>query len=217
MKTIKILIAIAFLILSCMQSFAQQVYQQTETAREKYIDSIKNSTWPYVLPVWGKKIVKRGVDLPYPFGVMVNYFTASQKVTISDLEVGINNSPLVPLNFVKFGEVKADIQTLNTRIDVWSIPFIDIYGIAGKTWATTNVNVVEPFNFSTVAKFSGGVVGVGATLGGAYHRVFATVDYNNTWTSFDQIQGSVHSQMLSPRIGVTFPFKNKPWMNIAPW
>jgi hypothetical protein len=217
MKTIKILIAAVFLVLISIVSFGQQVNQQIETIREKYIDSIKNSTWPYVLPIWGKKIVKRGVDLQYPFGVMVNYLAASQKVNISDLEVGINNSPMVPLNFVKFGEVKADVQTLNARIDVWTIPFIDFYGIFGKTWASTNVNLIEPFNFSTVAKFNGGVLGAGVTLGGAYHRVFATLDYNNTWASFDQIQSAVHSQMLAPRFGYTFPFKNKPWMNFAPW
>src|ERR1700748_1256049 len=204
MKTIKILIATMFLIINCFESFAQQVNQQTETMKEKYIDSIKNSTWPYILPVWGKRIVKRGVDLQYPFGVMVNYFAASQKVNISDLEVGINNSAMVPLNFVKFGEVKADVQTLNTRIDVWTIPFLDFYGIVGKTWASTNVNVVQPFDLSTTAKFNGNVLGAGVTFGGAYHRVFATVDYNNTWASFSEIDGAVHSQMLAPRIGVTF-------------
>jgi hypothetical protein len=123
-------------------------------------------------------------------------------VVISDLAVGIDDLAVVPVDFIKFGDINAHVQTINTRFDVWTIPFVDIYGIVGKTWASTNVNVDEPVPFSTTAKFSGSILGAGVTLGGAYHRIFAILDYNNTWASFDEIQGAIHSQMIAPRVGI---------------
>lgn len=193
------------------------VFAQKEDLRQAYADSIKTSTWAYRLPAWGQRITKRGVDLPYPIGIMINYFSGSQKVVISDLEVGINNSPLVPLDFVKFGETKATLNSVTSRIDVWALPFVDIYAVVGKTWASTSVNVVEPMNFSNKVDFEGGTFGVGMTLGGAYKHVFGTLDYNNTWTKFDQIEGSIHSQMLAPRFGYVFQSRRKPNRNFAPW
>jgi hypothetical protein len=61
-------------------------------------------------------------------------------VVISDLAVGIDDLAVVPVDFIKFGDINAHVQTINTRFDVWTIPFVDIYGIVGKTWASTNVN-----------------------------------------------------------------------------
>lgn len=79
------------------------------------------------------KIVKRGVDLPYPIGVMINCVNAEQAVEISHLMVGVNDLAPVPLDIVKFGDVKAKVQGVNVRADVWILPFVDIYGFAGKT------------------------------------------------------------------------------------
>jgi len=215
MKTIRVM-ACLFMGLA-INTQAQEKTREYREKRQAYVDSIKASTWPYKLPVWGNKIVKRGVDLPYPIGVMLNYVNAEQAVEISDLMVGVNDLAPVPLDFVKFGDVKAKVQGLNVRADAWILPFVDVYGFAGKTWASTTINVVAPIKFSGTTSFNGEIYGAGLTFGGAYKNVFGTIDYNHSWTKFEQISGSIHSQMVTPRIGYIFHFKNHPDQNIGLW
>ena len=74
---------------------------------QAYVDSIKASNYIWTFPAWGKKISKRGIDIPYPVGIMTNVYVGSQDVNISDLAVGFNGNPLVPLDFIKFGKVTA--------------------------------------------------------------------------------------------------------------
>lgn len=188
-----------------------------KTIRGKYIDSIKQSTYPYVFPAWGKRVAKKGIDIPLPAGVMVNYFAGSQLVNISDLQVGFNDGPLVPLNFVKFGEVKANFQSINTRFDLWALPFFNVYGIVGQTFASTNVSVTSPINFSSTAKFTGPTTGVGVSVGGAMYGIFGVIDANNTWSFFDQIDGSIHTKSYSGRFGHAINFKSRPDRNITFW
>jgi hypothetical protein len=187
------------------------------TIRQKYIDSIKHSNYPYTFPAWGKRVVKKGIDMPLPAGVMVNYFAGSQLINISDLQVGFNNSPLVPLDFVKFGQIKANFQSVSTRVDLWTLPFFNVYGIFGETFASTDVNIVEPFNFSTSAKFKGPTTGFGVSVGGAMYGIFGIMDYNNTWSFLDKIKGTVYTQSYSPRIGHAINFKSHPDRNVTLW
>jgi hypothetical protein len=196
------------------------VFAQADTSKtilEKYRDSIKHSTYPYTFPAWGEKIVKKGIDLPLPAGVMINYFAASQLINITDLQVGFNNGPMVPLDFIKFGTVKANIQSISSRFDVWLLPFVNVYGMFGATLANTSVSVVAPFNFSTSAKFNGTTAGFGVALAGAWHGIFGDGDYNNTWSSLDNIQGSVYTQTVDLRLGHPFIFASRPDRNITLW
>ncbi|MFP9113042.1 hypothetical protein ACLI1A_03825 [Flavobacterium sp. RHBU_3] len=205
------------LIILLLISFSITQAQEVIDNRPQYMDSIKNSEWPYKLPVWGKKVTKRGVDFPYPMGVMINGMIASQEVTVKDLKVGVNDGDMAPLEFIKFGETKANLNVLNARIDVWAIPFLDFYVIAGRTWAETSVSLVAPVQFSSTVNFSGNTVGAGVTFGGRYKEIFGTIDYNHTWTYFEEIQGAIHTQMVSPRIGHIFQARRKPDRNVGLW
>jgi len=63
------------------------------------VDGIKNSDFKWALPLWGKKLSKKGFDLPCATGIMLNTYIGSQKVLISELKVGINDKEPVPLDF----------------------------------------------------------------------------------------------------------------------
>lgn len=182
-----------------------------------YEDSIKKSNYKWVFPVWGKRLSKKGFDLQYPFGIMVNSFTGSQKIVISDLKVGFNSLAPVPLDFVKFGTVKAVAQSVSLRPDIWIFPFMDIYGIGGPIWTKTEVQVVEPFTFNTSASFHGYTVGIGTTLAGGYHGIITIIDLNHTWTTLNKIQGSVQATMFTPRVGFNYLFRDRPGKNVAIW
>src|SRR5262245_29645935 len=80
--------------------------------RQAYVVSIKNSNYKWTFPVWGKRVTKKGFDIPYSAGLMLNTYLGSQDVIISDLKVGFNDMEPVPLDFIKFGKVKAKIESI---------------------------------------------------------------------------------------------------------
>lgn len=171
-----------------------------------YADSMKNKGYPWRFPLLGSKVAARGFSLQYPVGVMLNYSPGSQEVEISDLMVGIGSHEPVALDFVRFGEVKANLQALTARMDLWVLPFMDVYGIAGKVWSKTSVNVVSPLQFHTEANFDGHVLGLGMTLAGGYHGFVSINDINHTWTVLDNIDGAVKTWMVTPRLGYNINF-----------
>jgi len=83
-----------------------------------------------IFPIWGRKAIERGFDLPAPFGINVGVFSASQGVVISNLGLGFN-APAEPASFIKFEEAKAKLTNWNVRADLWVFPFLNVYGIAG--------------------------------------------------------------------------------------
>ncbi len=181
-------------------------------------ENAKNLNNPYVLPAWGKKLGAKGFLLPYPIGIMLNGYAGSQDVTISDLEVGINDGKMVSLDdIVSFSDVKATIRNFNMRADIWALPFLDVYGIFGKAYVDTKVSLAEPVVFSTQANFDGYVYGFGAMLTGGARSFFFSLDFNRVWTHFDELKGDNVATNLAPRVGYIFHFDNKPERNISLW
>jgi hypothetical protein len=181
-----------------------------------YFDSIKNSDYKWALPIWGKKISKKGFDIPYPVGIMVNTLIAQQEVEITELKVGVNDREQVPLDFIKFGKVTANVKTVVVRPDVWVLPFLDIYGLFGIVKTKTAVNVVEPIGFTTNANFDGHTLGFGTTVAGGFQGFIIIGDFNFTWTHLGGIQGAVFSKNISLRPGMNLRLK-RPDRSIAFW
>lgn len=180
-------------------------------------DSIATHGYPWRLPLMGAKVAKRGINVPYPLGIGTNYNNASQVVLISDLKVGFNGNEPVDMDFIKFGEVKAHVQTLTARADMWLLPFINVYGIIGKVWSTTGVNVVEPIEFRNEQDFNGYTLGIGTTLAGGYHGFVTINDFNYTWTDLDKLNEKVKALMITPRLGYNWTFVNHPTRSLTLW
>lgn len=207
-----------FSVTAVLQGFGQAgAGMKIGDAHAGYRDSIQTSGYPWRFPLLGAKVASKGFSLPYPVGAMFNYFAGRQEVTITDLKVGINNQEMVPLDFIQFGKVSADIQTLNTRVDLWLLPFLDVYGIFGKVWTKTNVEITAPLHFNNTARFGGYTYGMGVTLAGGYHGFITINDINYTWTDLDKLNGKVKSLMISPRIGYNFLFHGKNGQSCAVW
>ncbi len=185
-------------------------------------DSV-TTPYPYAMPVFGNFLHDIGVDLPYPVGVMANFYYGSQGIDITDIAVGFSggNLPEVPLTditrIIDFTNVRTNVTSLNFRPDVWILPFLNFYGIIGKTWSTTTVPVTYPVEFTAVAELDGMSFGYGLTFAGGVNNVFAVVDFNNTWTYMSNFEEPVPANVLSLRLGYTFKFKNRPESNIGIW
>lgn len=207
-----------------------QVYSDKVIGKKNaiLIDSLKAQEYPYLLPIWGKKVAKMGYKLPYSAGVGVNYFTQQSDLIINQLFVGFNNGPQYNLDeIVRFDAATATASSVNIRPDIWLLPFLNVYAILGKAKTSTAINAgiyVPDFNnnwtkitsFSTKANFDATSFGLGLTptigIGGG----FLALDMNMTWTDISALDKPVFSFIFGPRLGKTFQFK-KPDQNIAVW
>ena len=60
--------------------------------------------WPHPLPFMSDLALKRGYELPLPFGVSGVFFYVERDVEISNVRLGINGAPLRDVNnFIDLG------------------------------------------------------------------------------------------------------------------
>ncbi len=156
-----------------------------------------------IFPIWGRKAIERGFDLPAPLGFNIGVFAASQGIVISNLGLGFN-APAQPVSFIKFQEAKAELTNWNVRADLWVLPFLNVYGIAGTGPGHTTVHIVEPVEFSTTADFQGENFGIGLTGAFGFSRNFVVLDWNHQWASSSLLSAPVPVNVFSTRVGRGF-------------
>src|SRR4249920_285671 len=86
------LFLLTFYLAVCSAVFAQ--YTTDKVVGEKntaVIDSLKTADYPYLLPIWGKKVAQKGFKLPKSAGLSVQYLGQKSDIDISNLSVGFNN------------------------------------------------------------------------------------------------------------------------------
>lgn len=227
MKPTKLLTLFLFIVSA--QTFAQ-VYTDKVVGKknEALIDSLQTSEYPYVLPIWGEKATKKGFQLPYSAGVSVNYFWSKSDLLIENLRVGFNNGPMFNLDeVVRFNDASATAAAITVRPDVWLLPFLNIYGIFGKSHLETNIGAgiwvpdgnnswSEVANFKTKANFDAVSMGLGITPTIGVAGGWFALDMNMMWTDIPELDKPAFSYVFGPRFGKSFKL-NKPESNIAVW
>ena len=179
--------------------------------------------YPYRFPIMGNMVYEKGFDIPYPWGGMLNFFTAGQDIIIPDLSVGFSDGilPEIPLtnitDIVEFGKVYATATSLNVRPDLWVLPFLNVYGIFGKTWAQTEVEMTYPIEIKAKADLEGSSAGFGITGAGGLGRYFFVLDGNWIWTNMSNFKEPVKTKTYSFRIGRAFKTGLNQESNIAFW
>src|SRR5918993_222400 len=137
-------------ILACYYSntYAQYATHELSKKQQEYTDSLKKIDYDHIFPILGKKAYKMGFDIPYPAGIMANYFYAKQGLIIENLQLGLQSNnqdiPLTPVDIVEFGENTVAANSYNVRPDLWILPFLNVYGVFGVGNSTTIVNLVAP-------------------------------------------------------------------------
>lgn len=207
-----------------------QVFTNKEVGKknEDLADSLKQSEYPYSLPIWGDKATKAGYSLPYSAGLSMQYFAQESLIIIDNLYVGFNNGPMYDLDgIVRFDEAKTTASALTVRPDVWLFPFLNIYGILGKAQASTNVNFgvwvpdgsggeTEVLSTGTVVEFNTSTFGLGFTPTIGVGGGFMALDMNVAWTDVPQLDKPAQSFVFGPRFGKNFKLK-KPERSVAVW
>jgi hypothetical protein len=180
-------------------------------------DSIKNAEYPYILPILGKKTTKAGFDLPYSAGLGLNYFWQRSAIIINNLEIGFNNKPKTNLDgIISFNDAISETNGINFRPDIYLFPFLNIYGIIGKSKSSTEINAslkildtIPEVNFSTTAKFTGTTLGFGLTPAIGVAGAWLALDMNFTWSDIDALEKPVYAFIFDPRLGKAFKFKKQ--------
>jgi hypothetical protein len=208
-----------------------QVYSDKVVGKKKeeLRDSLKSTPYPYILPIWGKKVTQLGFDLPYPAGVNINYLWQESDLVIDNLYVGFNGGPQYSMDeIVRFTNTTSSTSGVNCRPDIWLFPFLNIYGIFARSNSSTNVNFgvwvpgvtdtdtwTEIYSTGTKAKFEGITTGFGLTPTIGVGGGFMALDMNFAWTDIESLQKPAFSFVFGPRFGKSFRLRKQ--QTVALW
>jgi len=168
----------------------------SKTERDSVLKNYHNR-----FPIWGRKAIERGFDLPYPAGVSVNVVYAEQDIKLSDLGLSTGSNPTVPVDFIKFGRVHAPVFTGNVRGDLWLFPFLNVYAMAGGARVTTDVTIAEPVQFNTKVDQNGQYAGFGLTGTMGIKHNWLAFDVNWAWTKTENLNQAVNTRIFGIRYG----------------
>ena len=212
---------IVFLFILSQNSYAQYVTTTVRKTHEAYKDSLRNVQYDYMFPLLGQESYRKGFDIPYPAGIMGNYFWTRQGIDITNFQLGLKTDevdiPSQPVDFIGFGDNSNSSYSLNVRPDLWILPFLNVYGIFGWGNSRTEVNLVRPIELKSVVDQSITTAGVGIMAAGGIGPVWFSVDANWTWNKPELLDEPTRVNVLGIRMGKTFVFKKKPDSNIAVW
>ena len=218
-----------FILILNFHSFSQ-VFTNKEVGKknEELIDSLKKSEYPYMLPIWGAKATKLGFNLPLSAGVSTQIFTQKSDIIIDNLNIGFNNGPMYNVDgIIRFDKAVAKASAITVRPDIWLFPFLNIYGIFGRSQASTDVGIgvwikdssnqdQEILSFNSKVDFKATTVGLGMTptvgIGGGW----LALDMNVAWTDVPQLNKPAFTFVFGPRLGKQFKLK-KPNQAVAVW
>lgn len=212
---LKKLSALILLFLLSSQAMGQVASVSISDERSDERDSIKNAEYPWRLPVMGQKLRDLGFELPFPNGIGINTAFSTQDLLVSNLRVGIGEGDLIPVDGIaRFNEIRANVEAYTVRYDFWLLPFLNFYGIAGRTHSLTKVDLGLPFNAVFNAENNGTVVGWGTVVAGGVGPLILSANFTMAWTFIPSLDDPAQSYLIGGRGGWLFRFKN-PGSNLA--
>jgi len=141
-----------------------------------------------VLPFLAEEAIKRGYELPLPFGAgLIVTGLGNRKIDVTDVRVGLQNPPRSVSDFVQLGAT-SDVFNANLKFDAWLLPFLDVYALIGYVHnsSTTHALITVPrpgplpgmMTYETEIKteLDGMVGGLGAALATGYENFFFVAD-----------------------------------------
>ena len=170
------------------------------------------------LPFWGEKVRAMGYNLPLPFGAGANFIYMEQGIDIRNLKVDIGGRN-IDIGGVSFSNARARDVAATARLDLWLLPFANVYGIFGYIDGETELDVnlpslivdlpiigptpiTDPKRIKFNIDYNGTTFGGGVTLAGGYKDFFGSLDVNYTQTNINLVDGEIKTLTVSPRIGV---------------
>jgi len=189
-----------------LQCSLLKTHAQQYSNFDKSMDSAAVGEYKQVLPIWGKKAIEKGFDLPEPIGISTNYMHLQQGLLLENLLVGfegVNNS-IDPVNlddFVTFKELTTSGNIFMVKPDIWLFPFMSVYGILGVVDMNTRVVLEEPIDLTTDVRTTGYNYGFGTTVAAGIQEWWLAGNFNWTWTKLSNNEVPNYAMVTSLRAG----------------
>lgn len=192
-------------------------------------DSTKR--WSSFLPLLGDVARKHGGELPLPFGAGFVYYHLDRGIEITDVRVGRNGAAVASVSDFAQLHSKAKVDNLNAKLDVWLLPFVNVYAIVGYIWnkSETTIDVTLPpllpggqprqKRLVVPTRMEGSVAGVGITLAAGYGPFFLTYDANFAQADlgFDDRFRAVVSSVRGGWNGKAGSRPLRAWVSVTDW
>ena len=170
-------------------------------------------------PLFGKGMAGDR-NLPRAFGIGIDYFNMDQPYQIDSLSfVTPPAFPLPPIANVNAIIVNNEIEHVDLKLDVWLLPFLNVFGVYGSIDGSTtvdlrNVGVPLPPGFDILRiAYDGDVYGGGLVLAVGGDKWFASL--TGTFTDTDlsgAFNSSVEATAIQPRIGIRATENTEVWI-----
>lgn len=204
----KLILIIASFLIS-VSAFSQVSSLSIDDVYESYRDSLKETPYPWHLPILGAKVRKMGFDIPYPNGIMLTYGHSKQSLTLDNLEVGFSSDNLVNVDRVaRFHSIDANVDAVIAKYDFWLLPFVNVFGLAGRIQSNTDVILGLPFEMAFQAHSVGTTVGWGTVVAGGVGPLVMTGNFVQTWTFVPSLSSPSRTIVVDGRVGYMLRFKN---------
>ena len=225
----RLILLLSFLVAVLTQALSQYTTDKVVGQKnEALIDSLKTADYPYLLPIWGKKVAQKGFKLPKSAGLSVQYLWQQSEITINNLQVGFNNGPLYNLDeIVRFDKAQTTTNGVNIRPDMWILPFLNVYAVFANSKTSTAINAgvwipdSSTWNkittIDTKADFNATTFGFGMTPTVGVGGFFMALDMNLTWTDIDELEKPAFAFVFGPRLGKNITWANHPDRSLAIW
>jgi len=168
--------------------------------------------WSSFLPIFGRTLREKGFDLPYPFGISLNYIHVDRDIEVKKIRVAVDGGPDVGLDrFLQIG-ANSSVDVVIGRLDVWLLPFLNVYGYGGRQYNESDARIdvsippVVPFPPASVrvrgsGKLEGPVYGGGFQVAGGYDWWFLTGGADFAFAEFDEFDSDFSGRVYGVRTG----------------
>jgi hypothetical protein len=216
--------------LVCLTMIARAQYTTDKVMGPKnqdLADSLKKSEYPYLFPIWGKKVVAKGFNIPKSAGLSVQYLYQQSDIIIENLRVGFNHGETYPLDqVIRFNSAVATSNGVNIRPDIWLFPFLNVYAIFAQSKTSTAIDAgvwlpddsawKQVTSLTTKANFNATTFGFGITPTVGIRGYFLILDMNVSWSDIAELEKPAFVFVFGPRFGKNIPMKKKD-MSLALW
>jgi hypothetical protein len=153
------------------------------------------------LPIWGQaECDKLGFDGPLPIGLSCIYFAEKESFYMPNLKLGRQGLGMLNAGgLVRVPDIKISENAKILRLDAWTLPFLDLYGLVGDVSGHANVDIEPAFiphkvspKYDLRLDYEGPTVGLGGTLAGGVKpfkarqtTLFGMADFNVSETFLD--------------------------------
>ncbi|MEM1154406.1 MAG: hypothetical protein AAGI44_09700 [Pseudomonadota bacterium] len=137
-----------------------------------------------ILPLFRKRAIERGIVLPWPYGVSVVGLYANEPIKLDSLKLKLPNGETIdPGEFSNLIQAKkTEIKNVSLRADFWLFPFLNLYGLIGKTEADLGFKIIGDLDRNFDQGRNAYVLGTQLVYG--YGVLFGMIDFRYSQTDF---------------------------------